>query len=118
MITELRQGRAKTQGRIEVGEGFLISAARYTAVAMTLPASTFAGYAIGYATAPSPTGPFTKKTAAAPWVGSSAGSSGPGGLDTFVGPAGELWAAWHAWPGEVGYAVGGTRTTRVGTLHL
>jgi len=30
-------------------DGFLVSAARYTAVAMTLPASTFAGYAIGYA---------------------------------------------------------------------
>ena len=30
-------------------DGFLASAARYTAVAMTLPASTFAGYAIGYA---------------------------------------------------------------------
>ena len=28
---------------------FLVSAARYTAVAMTLPASTFAGYMIGYA---------------------------------------------------------------------
>jgi F0F1-type ATP synthase assembly protein I len=28
---------------------FLASAARYTAVAMTLPASTFAGYLIGYA---------------------------------------------------------------------
>jgi F0F1-type ATP synthase assembly protein I len=27
---------------------FLVSAARYTAVAMTLPASTFAGYALGY----------------------------------------------------------------------
>jgi F0F1-type ATP synthase assembly protein I len=30
-------------------DGFLVSAARYTAVAMTLPASTFAGYMIGYA---------------------------------------------------------------------
>jgi F0F1-type ATP synthase assembly protein I len=30
-------------------DGFLVSAARYTAIAMTLPASTFAGYAIGYA---------------------------------------------------------------------
>ena len=27
---------------------FLIAAARYTAIAMTLPASVFAGYAIGY----------------------------------------------------------------------
>ena len=30
-------------------DGFLVSAARYTAIAMTLPASTFAGYLIGYA---------------------------------------------------------------------
>ena len=30
-------------------DSFLISAARYTAVAMTLPAATFAGYAMGYA---------------------------------------------------------------------
>jgi F0F1-type ATP synthase assembly protein I len=30
-------------------DGFLVSAARYTAVALTLPASTFAGYLIGYA---------------------------------------------------------------------
>jgi F0F1-type ATP synthase assembly protein I len=29
-------------------DGFLASAARYTAIAMTLPASTFAGYLIGY----------------------------------------------------------------------
>jgi F0F1-type ATP synthase assembly protein I len=30
-------------------DGFLAAAARYTAVAMTLPASTFAGYLIGTA---------------------------------------------------------------------
>lgn len=30
-------------------DSFLISAARYTAVAMTLPAATFAGYMIGNA---------------------------------------------------------------------
>jgi F0F1-type ATP synthase assembly protein I len=30
-------------------DSFLVSAARYTAIAMTLPASTFAGYLIGYA---------------------------------------------------------------------
>ena len=30
-------------------DGFLVSAARYTAIAMTLPGSTFAGYLIGYA---------------------------------------------------------------------
>ena len=30
-------------------DGFVIAAARYTSIAMTLPAATFAGYAIGYA---------------------------------------------------------------------
>jgi F0F1-type ATP synthase assembly protein I len=30
-------------------DGFMIAAARYTSIAMTLPAATFAGYAIGYA---------------------------------------------------------------------
>ena len=29
-------------------DGFMIAAARYTSVAMTLPAATFAGYALGY----------------------------------------------------------------------
>ena len=30
-------------------DGFMIAAARYTAIAMTLPSATFAGYIIGYA---------------------------------------------------------------------
>jgi F0F1-type ATP synthase assembly protein I len=30
-------------------DGFMVAAARYTSVAMTLPAATFAGYALGYA---------------------------------------------------------------------
>jgi F0F1-type ATP synthase assembly protein I len=30
-------------------DNFMLTAARYTAIAMTLPGSTFAGYAIGYA---------------------------------------------------------------------
>ena len=30
-------------------DNFMATAARYTSIAMTLPASTFAGYAIGYA---------------------------------------------------------------------
>ncbi len=29
-------------------DGFVVAAARYTAIAMTLPGATFAGYAIGY----------------------------------------------------------------------
>lgn len=30
-------------------DGFLLAAARYTSIAMTLPAATFAGYVIGFA---------------------------------------------------------------------
>lgn len=30
-------------------DNFMLTAARYTSIAMTLPASTFAGYAMGYA---------------------------------------------------------------------
>jgi len=30
-------------------DSFMIAAARYTSIAMTLPAATFAGYAMGYA---------------------------------------------------------------------
>lgn len=77
-----------------------------------------AGYGVGYATASSPTGPFTKRTTTAPWLATAAGASGPGALDTFVGPDGGLWAAYHAWPGVVGYAAGGLRTMRVAKLQL
>jgi F0F1-type ATP synthase assembly protein I len=34
---------------IKKSDGFMAAAARYTSIAMTLPAATFAGYAIGYA---------------------------------------------------------------------
>jgi beta-xylosidase len=76
------------------------------------------GYGIGYATATSLTGPYTKQTTNGPWVGTFAGANGPGGLDAFVGPGGELWATYHAWPGVVGYGAGGLRTMRVARLRL
>jgi hypothetical protein len=41
---------------------------------------------------------------------------GPGALDVFEGPDGALWAAFHAWGSTVGYADGGSRTTRFGIL--
>jgi putative cell wall-binding protein len=75
-------------------------------------------YAVGYATGPSPRGPFTKRTATTPWLASSAGQGGPGALDTFVGPDGGLWAAFHAWAGPIGYVNGGRRTLRAGPLDL
>lgn len=75
-----------------------------------------ANYGIGVAVGPSPTGPFTKLTKSEPWLASSPGARGPGALDAFQGPDGALWAAYHAWGGTVGYAEGGTRTTRFGVL--
>jgi putative cell wall-binding protein len=75
-------------------------------------------YGMGYATATSRTGPYTKKTTSTAWVGSSSGATGPGGLDTFTGPSGQLWATFHAWPGVVGYDAGGIRTMRVARLQL
>jgi putative cell wall-binding protein len=77
-----------------------------------------ATYAIGYATATSPRGPWTKRTATTPWYGSAGGRTGPGALDTFPGPDGTLWATYHAWPGAVGYANGGQRSLRLARLQL
>jgi putative cell wall-binding protein len=76
------------------------------------------GYGIGYATSTSLTGPYTKQTTGGPWVATSDGASGPGALDAFEGPGGELWATYHAWPGVVGYEAGGLRTMRVARLRL
>jgi beta-xylosidase len=76
------------------------------------------GYGVGYATSTSLTGPYTKQTTSGPWLGTSSGESGPGALDTFEGPGGELWATYHAWPGAVGYGAGGVRTMRVARLQL
>jgi putative cell wall-binding protein len=76
------------------------------------------GYGMGYATATSLLGPYTKQTTRGPWVGTTTGAAGPGGLATFRGPDGALWAAYHAWTGSVGYASGGTRTMRVAPLRF
>lgn len=74
------------------------------------------GYGVGIAVGRSPTGPFTKLTGTKPWLASAAGMKGPGALDVFEGPDGALWAAFHAWGNTVGYANGGSRTTRFGIL--
>jgi beta-xylosidase len=76
-------------------------------------------YAIGYATGPSPRGPFTKQTTRGPWLATRPGTGGPGALDTFTGPDGRVWASIHAWAGPIGYVNGGAmRTLRVGPLDL
>jgi putative cell wall-binding protein len=77
-----------------------------------------AGYALGYATASSPRGPWTKRTTSAPWLASAATMLGPGALDPFVGPDGTPWVAFHAWSGPVGYLNGGHRSLRVAPLAL
>jgi beta-xylosidase len=54
-------------------------------------------YAVGYATADSPLGPYTK--AKKPLVASSVknGVVGPGGQDIVIDPDGDTWMLYHSW---------------------
>jgi F0F1-type ATP synthase assembly protein I len=48
-VRERRRRRSpENRGASKAEKNFFATAAQYTAIAMTLPASTFAGYAIGY----------------------------------------------------------------------
>lgn len=77
------------------------------------------GYGIGYATAPNPLGPWTKRTTRRPWVSSQGPVAGPGGAEVFRGRDGTLYVAYHAWEaGSVGYSAGGSRSLRLGMLDL
>jgi beta-xylosidase len=72
------------------------------------------GYAVGYAVAEHPLGPWHKVTDRRPWYASDPAVSGPGGQEWFTDAAGQLWMAYHGWaPGRVGYRTGGRRR-----LHL
>ena len=53
-----------------------------------------AEYAMGYAVAPTPVGPFVK--AGLPLVARAPGINGPGGGSLVEGPSGGLWLAYHA----------------------
>jgi beta-xylosidase len=69
-------------------------------------ANSYAGdrYAVGYATAPAPTGPYTK--AAGPWLATSTEQGlvlGPGGQDIVVGPSGRTYLVYHSWDKNVHY---------------
>ena len=76
-------------------------------------------YAIGYATGPSPTGPFTKATRWRPWLRSHGPARGPGGQSFFTDGVGNQWMAYHAWlPGRVGYGVGGVRALWVSRMDF
>jgi hypothetical protein len=77
------------------------------------------GYAIGYATAPAPLGPFRKETADGPWLASAAGMAGPGGAEVFIDAGGQWRLAFHAWtPPQVGYEAGGVRSLWIGQLSF
>jgi beta-xylosidase len=70
-------------------------------------------YAIGYATASSLRGPYTKVTTSAPWFASDGSVAGPGGQEWFIDSAGALRMVYHGWqPGRVGYPAG-TRSMRL-----
>jgi beta-xylosidase len=68
-----------------------------------------AEYAMGYAVASSPQGPFVDQSPE-PWVSSTPEAAGPGG-QAVVTLGDETWLAYHAWdPDKVGYAAGGERS--------
>ena len=69
------------------------------------------GYAVGYATGPSPLGPFRKETSDRPWLETAPGMAGPGGAEVFTAADGGWRIAFHAWtPPRVGYDHGGVRS--------
>jgi beta-xylosidase len=73
-------------------------------------------YAVGYATAPSPIGPFRKCTCN-PILHRQKGIPGPGGQSIVLGPDNRLWIVYHAWSHGVGYEYGGARTLWVDHLN-
>ncbi len=67
-----------------------------------------ARYAVGFATCASPLGPCTDSPDN-PVLTTTTGMSGPGGVSLFTALDGQLTMAFAAWPGAIGYAVGGYR---------
>jgi beta-xylosidase len=79
-----------------------------------------AAYAVGYATASTVLGPYTKAPEN-PILATSddASAAGPGHQSIIEGPGGGLWLAYHAWDKEaIGYEVGGIRTMWLDELFL
>jgi beta-xylosidase len=75
-----------------------------------------ADYAIGYATADSALGPYTKVTTGGPWFAADGAVAGPGGQEFFTDAGGSVRMAYHGWqPGQIGYP-GGARTLRLATV--
>ena len=78
-----------------------------------------AGYGVGYATADSLLGPYTKATRTGAWFGSDAEVAGPGGQEFFTDADGALHMAYHGWqPDRVGYPQGGARTLRLARVRF
>ena len=72
-------------------------------------------YAVGLAACPAgPGGPAVKLSVDVPWLAGDPVGRGPGGQDSFTDHAGRPGLVLHAWePGPVGYASGGTRSSRL-----
>lgn len=77
------------------------------------------GYATGYATCDLYLGLAVNcaRPKSGPWLASSGQVEGPGGLEPFKDPSGNLWVAYHAWASsKVGYGSGGVRSLRIDKL--
>ncbi|MDQ1391802.1 MAG: hypothetical protein QOF30_779 [Acidimicrobiaceae bacterium] len=78
-------------------------------------------YAVGYAVAGHPLGPYEKVTTEGPWLASNAeaDTAGPGGPALFTDATGTLWMAHHAWhTSQVGYRAGGVRSLRMVAIDI
>lgn len=71
-------------------------------------------YAVGYATGPTPCGPFTKREEGPILQSLGEGERGPGGASFFRDEEGEPWIAYHAWSARAtSYWAGGARSLRL-----
>jgi beta-xylosidase len=76
-------------------------------------------YAVGYATASSPLGPFKKRTVTRPWFHTDGVVAGPGGQEWTTDDDGKLVMAYHGWePDRVGYRQGGNRRLYVSNVEF
>ncbi len=74
------------------------------------------GYAVGYAVASTPTGPF-RKVLTRPLLASAGKVAGPGGQGVIEDAQGRTWMYYHAWAGgKIGYAQDGVRSLRLDPL--
>lgn len=77
-----------------------------------------ADYAMGWASAPEVTGPYTNRSPT-PWVSSRGAAAGPGGQSVVTVPDGQRWLAYHAWDSStVGYGSGGRRAMWLDPLDV